>query len=303
MRFDDIVITGRGSVAVRDYGGIGTPILLLHGLGRNLADWTPVAHRLTADHRVVAMDFRCHGNSGDAAWDWDDVNDDIRRVIEATDLGRPALVGHSLGGMTAAMFSARGGETPCVVNLDGYGSNPDFYLGISRDGVRRYLDQRWQAANAARPDASGPITSADLPALRTAVEARGQHDIPGSRQVAQLERALHRLPDTTFVLKPSIARQTEIADAISDISWFDLFGEVRVPFLIYNCVADSGPGLTAEGSDFTAAYRRGLRQHLDALAERSPNVCVQTLNTHHMLILSMPEELAEEIHRFVESHT
>src|SRR4051794_35076545 len=100
--------------------------------------------------------------------------------------------------MTAAMFSARGGETPCVVNLDGYGSNPDFYLGIPRDDVRRYLDDRWQAAIAARPDASGPLTSADLPALRATVGTGVPPGIPGSGQLAQLDRALHRLPDATF---------------------------------------------------------------------------------------------------------
>lgn len=80
--------------------------------------------------------------------------------------------------------------------------------------------------------------------------------------------------------------------------------EVIPQVLIYNCVAGKGPGLTAErGREFTAAYRLGIRQHLAALAERSSNVRVRTLDTHHMLILSMPDELADEIRRFVESHT
>jgi pimeloyl-ACP methyl ester carboxylesterase len=303
VRFDDIVVNGGCSVAVRDHGGTGAPILLLHGLGRNLADWSPIAHKLTANHRVVAMDFRSHGYSAESAWDWEAVNDDIRRVIKATDLDRPALVGHSLGGMTAAMFSARGGETRCVVNLDGFGSNPDFYLGIPRDAVRRHFDERWQAAMAARPDASGPLTSAGLSALWATAETGGPYGNRGALEVERLERALHRLPDATFTLKPSIARLNEIADAISDIRWFDLFGQVCVPFLIYNCVAGSGPGRPAEGAlDMTAAYRRGIHQHLVALAEQSQNVRIRTLDTHHMLILSMPDELADGIHQFVESH-
>lgn len=63
---DLIVTRGEVPIALRDYGGTGSPVLLLHGAGGNLAYWDPVAPLLAGHHRVVAVDLRGHGRSGEA---------------------------------------------------------------------------------------------------------------------------------------------------------------------------------------------------------------------------------------------
>lgn len=52
------------AIATRDYGGANLrPILLLHGAGRSMADWSRLAESLTREYRLIAMDLRGHGQS------------------------------------------------------------------------------------------------------------------------------------------------------------------------------------------------------------------------------------------------
>ena len=95
------------------------PLLLLHGAGGNLAQMTTLARALRPHHRVITIDLRGHGRSGDGAWTWDAALGDLAAVCVQMELDRPAVVGHSLGGMLAALWGQRHPETPGVVSLDG----------------------------------------------------------------------------------------------------------------------------------------------------------------------------------------
>lgn len=116
MSHDMTVTDHEVPIAVRDSGGDGDPVLLLHGLGGTLDAWTQL--RLDG-RRTVAIDLRGHGRSGDGPWVWERVMDDVEAVVRHLDLGNPAVVGHSLGGMLAVQWALRHPECPAVVNLDG----------------------------------------------------------------------------------------------------------------------------------------------------------------------------------------
>jgi pimeloyl-ACP methyl ester carboxylesterase len=95
-------------ITVRDHasGGEGTPLLLLHGGGRTLADWDSVVDELAPQRRVVTLDVRGHGQSVPAAgWPFDAVLADLDAVIAELDLGDPVVVGHSMGGLIASLYA------------------------------------------------------------------------------------------------------------------------------------------------------------------------------------------------------
>ncbi len=93
-------------------------VLLVHGITENSLFWKPVADLLSPSGRVVWLDLRGHGKSGDADnYDMASMASDVAAVAAAAGLDRPHLVGHSLGGI---VVSAAGAAMPVrsVTNVD-----------------------------------------------------------------------------------------------------------------------------------------------------------------------------------------
>ncbi|QQR44509.1 alpha/beta hydrolase [Myxococcus xanthus] len=91
-------------------GGANRPVVLLHGLMGNGACWTPLARVLEGESDVVMPDARGHGGSSTPhhGYRYDDHANDVVGIIRGLELSRPVLLGHSMGGMTAAVVASRG---------------------------------------------------------------------------------------------------------------------------------------------------------------------------------------------------
>ena len=93
---DGSVPYGHGSVAYRDFGGQGPVVMLVHGLGGNLAHWERVAPLLHGRYRLIAIDLPSHGAStAPAAYSFAHDLGAVDEVRQSLGLDRPALVGHS----------------------------------------------------------------------------------------------------------------------------------------------------------------------------------------------------------------
>jgi N-formylmaleamate deformylase len=90
-------------------GGDKPPVVLLHGLMTNGACWTPLARTLEEDYDVIMPDARGHGNSSapDHGYGYNDLATDVMGLIDTLSLASPVLLGHSMGGMTAALLASR----------------------------------------------------------------------------------------------------------------------------------------------------------------------------------------------------
>lgn len=98
------------SIHYRRTGGAKPPVVLLHGLMGSGACWAPVARALEHDFDVVMPDARGHGGSSapQHGYRYDDHASDVVALIRELELSRPVLLGHSMGGMTAAVVASRG---------------------------------------------------------------------------------------------------------------------------------------------------------------------------------------------------
>jgi N-formylmaleamate deformylase len=93
-------------------GGAKPPLILLHGLLGNGACWTPVARRLEDEYDLVMPDARGHGRSSTPphGYRYDDHASDVLGLIRSLGLASPIVLGHSMGGMTAAVVASRAAE-------------------------------------------------------------------------------------------------------------------------------------------------------------------------------------------------
>jgi pimeloyl-ACP methyl ester carboxylesterase len=114
------VATARdGATLAYEVHGDGPPLVLVHGITDCRRMWDPLVPAFAADHRVIAVDLRGHGESARRApYDPFTMADDLRAVLQHAGATQPAvLVGHSLGGIVvtlhAGQYGARG-----VVNVD-----------------------------------------------------------------------------------------------------------------------------------------------------------------------------------------
>ena len=90
-------------------GGSKPPVILLHGLTANGACWTALAHAMERDYDVIMPDARCHGKSSvpDYGYRYEDHANDVVGLIEALRLSPASLIGHSMGGLVAAVVASR----------------------------------------------------------------------------------------------------------------------------------------------------------------------------------------------------
>jgi N-formylmaleamate deformylase len=90
-------------------GGGRPPLVLLHGLTGNGACWTPLARSLENEYDVVMPDARGHGNSSAPlhGYTYEDHAADVIELIRELELAEPILLGHSMGGMTAAVLAGQ----------------------------------------------------------------------------------------------------------------------------------------------------------------------------------------------------
>ena len=110
MRAASIALDGI-DIHYRRTGGAKPALVLLHGLMLSGACWTPLARALEGEYDVVMPDARGHGHSSAprAGYTYQDHANDVIGVIRGLELARPVLLGHSMGGMTAAVVASRGG--------------------------------------------------------------------------------------------------------------------------------------------------------------------------------------------------
>lgn len=122
-------------------GGPKPPLVLLHGAGDAGLCWTPVAEALQSQFDVIMPDARGHGLSAspEEGYSSTDRAADVAALIEALGLDRPAVMGHSMGAMTALSLAALHPHSLSAVILE----DPVFRLEL-RPAASEDQQRAWQ---------------------------------------------------------------------------------------------------------------------------------------------------------------
>jgi pimeloyl-ACP methyl ester carboxylesterase len=263
----------------RNWGGDGRPVVLLHGLASNARIWDLVAPQLTPHFRVLALDQRSHGltDRAEDGFDFPGIVRDLHAFVEALDLQRPLLVGHSWGASTVLQYAVgRPGGSAGIVLVDGGFNEMSAVPGMTWEKAERLLRP---------PDLDG------MPREQFLERLKGWLDSSYSETVAEIVLASFEITDDDAIRRRlPIKYHMQIARAIYEQRTSELYARLRCPALLCPAVPPAPHDERAE--QFLAQKREGV-----ARAERATSF-VRTLwfqDTVHDIPLHRPAELAQAI--------
>lgn len=134
-------VDGRLDLYARVYGQVEVgssgppPVLMMHGLTRNSADFEPLIAKLDPTHPLIVADQRGRGLSG---YDPEPLNyrpdiyvEDMWRLLDRMEIGRVILVGTSMGGLMSMLMGAQAPDRIAGIVINDIGPH------VSEEGLDR----------------------------------------------------------------------------------------------------------------------------------------------------------------------
>ena len=293
---DRLIDAGEVQLAIRDFGGDQPPLLLLHGAGGNLAQMTTLARALRPHHRVVTVDLRGHGRSADGPWTWDAALGDLAAVCVQLDLDRPAVAGHSLGGMLAALWGQRHPESPGVINLDGNPppTRPEHLPGLDPEKAAAELARLHAIFDGIEAAAGRTIPTDRLPELVEQQRAAArERDADEKLWVEGFRRNLVTAGGET-TLRPSAEVTAQLRAGMNALDLGGVYAGTSTPTLVVLATRD-----LPEQQPFAELYA-AHRRYLTEQAASMPNLRWHSLaGASHAMVTEQPAALAALITGFL----
>ncbi|MBQ4243693.1 MAG: alpha/beta fold hydrolase [Clostridia bacterium] len=127
------------------YGTGEKAVILVHGNGGSANSLKEAAQYLANDYTVYLPESRCHGKSSDpGVISYDLMAGDLNEFIEALDIEKPVIIGHSDGAINAITLAALYPDAAGAIIACGANSNPGTFKPYFPLGVR--------IANLFKPD-------------------------------------------------------------------------------------------------------------------------------------------------------
>ncbi len=277
---------------VLDWGGSGTPLVFLAGLGDTAHRFDNFAPKFTGRHHVYSITRRGFGNSSRpertvANFSAARLGEDVFQVIEQLHIARPVLIGHSLAGEELSWVATNHPEAVRgLVYIDAAlpfalytKENPDWILDML--AVQHEIDAL---------ERGGP---ADHAAMRSMLQDVTQLQADLQQEVKSGEGK----PDAHFGLAPP--------EGLPLIFGEQRFTRITVPALVLSACPPSfdfirnNPELKAA---LIADVTRRCSAQAQGVKESMPNAKVILIpHSDHDLIASNEADVVRDINQFLDS--
>lgn len=210
---------------VRNWGGAGIPVVLLHGLASTCRIWDLVAPILARDFAVIAVDQRGHGDSGkpEQGYEFANVSADVAALLDGRGIVRPIVVGHSWGADVALELAvAWPGLLQGIVFVD----------GGSIDASARYPSLDDALVQMAPPDFRGVTPAQFLDRVRSGGQWAKLIDQHGPPAEEIILANFETLDDGTLRAKLSRDNHLHIIRALWEHHPRELYPRVTCPALM-----------------------------------------------------------------------
>jgi pimeloyl-ACP methyl ester carboxylesterase len=217
--------------------GGGTPLLLSHGFSATGRMFAPTVAALQAGRRCVTWDLRGHGRSDSPAdpsqYSPELVLGDMAAILDAAEIGRAVLLGHSLGGFLSLDFARAHPER--VAGLVLVGTGPGYRRDDAREGWNEMCER-----------------------FARALEERGFDGLPGRSE--EVEASAHRSVDGLVLAARHILTQR-------DGRVLEHLPAIAVPTVV---IVGSDDKQFLAGSEYMASKVPGARRALIEGAGHAP---------------------------------
>lgn len=294
-------------IEYRDWGGEGTPIILLSGLGNTAAVFDELAPLLTPFHRVLGLTRRGYGPSSTTNDGYDVATRvaDALAALDALGVRRALLVGHSIAGdELTGIAQARPDLLAGLVYLDAALDRSDPALAVFEECLPLS-----PAPEALIPFSPGDVQNVDgdLQPVTFAAAAKIISGILGaSYPVSELHRVFALNPNGTLgtvqhsVSGPALNGGSEAVGPDYRgirVPVTALYADDSKPEVAFPLAALAGPEVRAALQDCATRIAKA-KQTLgaDQLRDAVPTARIEIIpNGSHYFFLQQPDRVAREI--------
>ncbi len=258
--------------------GEGTPIVILHGLYGMSDNWISIGRELAQNYEVYLLDLRNHGDSPHAdTISYPEMARDIFVFFNHLSLEKAIILGHSMGGKTAAFFAAlypEFVEKLIIVDILPFSNNKPEDLKHAR--IHRGIIDA--------------LKSIDLNKVKTRTEISKELEKKiGSKPVAQfLMKNINRDSDNNFSWKLNLKVISEQLEQIFKVLKKEIISDIET--------FENIPSLFIKGgnSDYL------LDNDFEVIKSYMPLAQFKTIeNAGHWVHAEEPEEFLEIVNSFL----
>lgn len=273
--------------------GQGEPLVLVHGGGRGTTssanNWSPVIPRLAKRFHVFALDKSAAGMTGNPLDDADlspagEVKH-LYRFLQALELDRVHLVGHSSGGALAFYFSIAHPEVPKTLTIVAHGpAMPPAGEGPSRHDVL-------EAEKCKAPQTTYEGRKCRLELLAHTPATFDEEFLRADAWMADQPKS--RQAREKYAKQPP-----QPGNPYRDAAWAQArSGRLQIPILIYAAKQDT----LSWDADDRHAMMRGELAFFDILGAKNPRVQMVVLNDGgHFMYREHPDQFVADLTRFID---
>lgn len=218
----DYVISNRARIHYYRTGGNKPPLVLAHGITDDGMCWSSIAEVLAMNFDIVMVDARGHGKSDapEDGYTLQNLGAELAGVVQALELDKPILLGHSMGAITALVAAGLYQSMPRAILLE---DPPPFWMnaaGTSRDESFKIGFTTW--VNSIKRKTRGDLLS----------ECREQNPVWSEAEIEPWINSKHRV-------SPKVIELIDPPDMIS-IDLPNLFRKITCPTLFISAETSRG---------------------------------------------------------------
>jgi pimeloyl-ACP methyl ester carboxylesterase len=240
-----------------DISGHGKSVVFVHGNAETREVWRPQMEHCERRCRVVAPDLRGHGDSDKpaGAYPISGFVSDLAHLLDALDIDRAVIAGHSMGGRVAMSFALAHPERVRGLVLAGTSATPFNRAAEQIERVRALGIER---------------------ELQEFIEFESSPDTPATMKHALLQEAL-KTPENVRIALWKAVSEFDVASRLDEILTptliivgdLDRGTPVAAARLLHERIAGSQLVIVPDVAHFTMLERPDLvNRHIDAFLDR-----------------------------------